>query len=84
MGAFSALRTRLMRSSVSLWYSWVPCEKFRRATFMPLRTSLVSISTLLVAGPMVQTILVLLKRNHILCHLAMMILRRGKLRVFCL
>jgi len=38
----------------SPWYSYEPCEKFMRTMFMPASRSLVSISTDLVLGPMVQ------------------------------
>jgi hypothetical protein len=46
-------------SSVSWWYSWVPWEKLKRATFMPARSSFSSMGTVREAGPSVHTSLVL-------------------------
>lgn len=39
----------------TLWYSCEPCEKLKRATFMPARSSSSMTSTLRDAGPSVQT-----------------------------
>ena len=47
------------------WYSWLPWEKLKRATFMPCRMSWRSTSSSSVAGPMVQTILVFFLENAI-------------------
>ena len=47
----------------SRWVSKEPWEKFRRATFMPARIICSMISGVSEAGPMVQTILVLLGGN---------------------
>ena len=44
---------------VSWWYSWVPWEKLKRATFMPALRSFSSMGTDREEGPRVQTILVL-------------------------
>ncbi|URE27749.1 hypothetical protein MUK42_18122 [Musa troglodytarum] len=46
-------------SRVSWWYSWVPWEKLKRATFIPARSSFSSIGTDRDAGPSVHTIFVL-------------------------
>ncbi|RRT79047.1 hypothetical protein B296_00026099 [Ensete ventricosum] len=48
----------LRLSSVSWWYSCVPCEKLNLATFMPALSSFSSIGTDLDAGPSVHTIFV--------------------------
>jgi hypothetical protein len=45
------------------WVSKEPWEKFKRATFMPARIICSMVSTDSDAGPMVQTILVLLSGN---------------------
>lgn len=45
-------------SRVSWWYSWDPCEKLNRATFIPALRSFSTIGTDLEAGPRVQTIFV--------------------------
>lgn len=44
--------------NVSWWYSWVPCEKLNRATFIPALSSFSHISTEREAGPSVHTIFV--------------------------
>lgn len=54
---FSMAALRLSR--VSWWYSWDPCEKLKRATFMPARRSFSTIGTERDAGPSVHTIFVL-------------------------
>ena len=51
----ATLRTR---SIMAFWLSWVPCEKLKRATFMPFSMSLRSVSSSSQAGPMVHTIFV--------------------------
>ena len=53
--------------------SYVPCEKFSLATFMPALTSFKSISFFSLAGPMGQTIFVFL----INCSIIMLLLKRG-------
>ena len=52
-------RASLMRSMTFLCSSWVPWEKFRRATFIPVSIIFSIISGEFDAGPRVQTILVL-------------------------
>src|SRR6266571_3817467 len=47
----------------SAWCEKSPCEKFNRATFIPARTSRISISGDSDAGPMVATIFVLCSGN---------------------
>ena len=46
-------------SRVPLWYSWSPCEKLKRAMFMPFFSISSSTETSLDTGPRVQMILVL-------------------------
>lgn len=48
----------LRLSRVSWWYSWVPWEKLKRATFMPAIRSFSSMGTDRDAGPSVHTIFV--------------------------
>ena len=55
-GVFSDAIRRLSR--VSLWYAWSPCEKLKRATRMPARSSASSLGTSLDTGPRVHTMLV--------------------------
>ena len=50
--------TRRMVAITAAWSAWVPCEKFKRATFMPAAIRAAILSSELLAGPMVQTILV--------------------------
>src|SRR5215467_14036251 len=55
----SFMATRLSRSITRVCSSWVPWEKFNRATSMPARIRSRSTASELLAGPMVQTILAL-------------------------
>jgi len=50
--------TARMRWMFSRWVAGSPCEKFRRATSMPARMRLASVSGSLLVGPIVHTILV--------------------------
>ena len=51
--------TRRKRSSTSPWLLWSPWLKLKRAMFMPLSSSLPSMSSVLHLGPSVHTIFVL-------------------------
>ncbi|SIN59029.1 Uncharacterised protein [Mycobacteroides abscessus subsp. abscessus] len=54
------LETLRIVSILALCSAWSPCEKFKRATFIPALISFSSISSDSDAGPIVQTILVFL------------------------
>src|SRR5689334_18129022 len=58
MGLESLRETRRMVAMTAAWSAWLPCEKLSRATFMPAAIRAAILSSELVAGPMVQTILV--------------------------
>ena len=58
MGAFLISLTFFIVSIFCACSSCVPCEKFKRATFMPASMSSESISSLSLAGPSVQMIFV--------------------------
>ena len=47
------------RCKTSLWPAWSPCEKLKRATFIPASIKVPKFSSLQQAGPNVQMILVL-------------------------
>src|SRR5262245_59720611 len=57
-GLASRREMRRMEAMSAACSSWVPCEKFSRATFMPAAMRAAILSSELQAGPMVQTILV--------------------------
>ena len=58
----SSSRTWRSLLSVASWLSCVPCEKLKRAAFMPVRMSSRSFSSSSTEGPMVQIIFVFLKK----------------------
>lgn len=53
-------RSALMRSMRTFCSAWLPCEKLKRATFMPFSTSASSTPSRSVAGPIVHIIFVFL------------------------
>src|SRR5579884_3998120 len=59
IGLFSAAATSRIVVISRAFSSWVPCEKFRRATSMPLRIRSRIMDAELLEGPRVQTILAL-------------------------
>ena len=59
-GSFNSLLTLITRSNFALCSSWLPCEKLNLATFIPASISSLNLSSLSLAGPIVQIIFVFL------------------------